>query len=115
MNLPRTVPSVLGIHASAQGVLTHRCPFVDETDVGYVEISWRTGWHTLELHSLAEYLTSYAERRISHEEATQEIHYDLQTLPGIDAVSVTTTWTTGGMEVTCSTSPTPRRLGSEQR
>lgn len=82
--------------------LRHLCPFKDELDVGRVklELSSKDGW-TTELHSLDEYLAAWADIKISHEELTDQIAMDTR------AVRVTTYWRTAGMEVRCSTSPTP--------
>lgn len=95
-------PTTLTVTADA----THRCPFVDEVDHGTVQISWRTCGQTIELHSLARYLADYADVEISHEEFTDCIRVDLEHVTGIEVLSVTSVWTTAGMGVTCSTSPT---------
>jgi len=85
--------------------LRHLCSFTDEVDHGRVEIELRSahGW-TTELHSLDEYLRAWADIKISHEELTDVIAVDTR------AVRVTTYWRTAGMEVVCSTSPTPAEV-----
>lgn len=82
--------------------LCHLCPFKEELDEGWVkiELSSANGW-TTELHSLDEYLQAWADIKISHEELTDTIQQDTE------ALRVTTYWRTAGMEVVCSTSPTP--------
>lgn len=94
---------------TATAPLRHLCPFKDEVDEGTVTSGWSTCGSTLELHSLAAYLTSWAEQTISHEELTDAIRRDLESVPGIYAPTVETRWTTAGMGVTCSTSQTPAR------
>lgn len=82
--------------------LRHLCPFKGEVDDGRVkiELSSAHGW-TTELHSLSEYLRAWADIKISHEELTDQIALDTR------AIRVTTYWRTAGLEVSCSTSPTP--------
>lgn len=82
--------------------LRHLCPFKGELDIGRVKIELCSadGW-TTELHSLDEYLQAFAILEISHEELTDVIAVDTR------AIRVTTYWRTAGMEVRCSTSPTP--------
>lgn len=90
---------------TATAPLRHLCPFKNERDVGSAEIAWRTkGGKTLELHELRDYLDSFAEVEISHEELTDRIRRELFEL--LDVVSVETTWVTAGMEISCSTLPT---------
>lgn len=102
----RTAPSTADVTLSATAPLVHRCPFVDEVDNGTVTISWRVDGQTLELHSLRVYLNGFRDSEISHETVTDRIRHDLATIPGVADVTVSTTWDTAGMEVTCSTSPT---------
>jgi NADPH-dependent 7-cyano-7-deazaguanine reductase QueF len=74
---------------------------VEEVDTGTVTITWRCEQNTIELHSLAAYLDSWAEQKISSEEITEQIMRDLeQQLDGIQSMSVSTTWETAGMTVT---------------
>lgn len=107
MTTPTTVPSDADVTMTTRGALTHQCPHFPETDQGHITITWRVLSKTLELHSLAEYLREFKDATISHEQITDRIRHDLATLPGIDLISVVTTWDTAGMEVSCSTSPTP--------
>lgn len=81
------------------GTLTHLCPFVDETDLGTFTVSWRPDGRTFELHSLAAYLGAFTDARLSHESITDRIRHDLASTPGIAAVRVDTTWTTGALDV----------------
>lgn len=90
--------------------LRHLCPFVEEVDNGQVTITWSTAGKTLELHALAGYLQGFAAMEVSHEALTDELRHDLEGVPGIYAVDVTTTWETAGMGVKCSTLPTLARM-----
>ena len=103
----RTALSTADVTLTAIAPLVHRCPFVDEVDNGTVTISWRVDGQTFELHSLRAYLDRFRDAEISHEAITDRIRHDLATTLGLADVTVTTTWDTAGMEVTCSTSPTP--------
>jgi NADPH-dependent 7-cyano-7-deazaguanine reductase QueF len=84
----------------------HLCPFVNEVDEGFITITWRVDGATLELHSLADYLREFKDSELSHEAFTDRVSHDLSLIAGVDLVTVQTTWTTAGMEVKCSTSPT---------
>lgn len=86
--------------------LTHLCPHVDEVDNGTITLTWRVNGYTLELHSLREYLNGFKYAEVSHEEITDLIRHEMSVTPGVEVVSVETTWDTAGMEVKCSTSPT---------
>lgn len=90
--------------------VAHLCPFKDEVDNGWVTITWRCDGATLELHALADYLRGFKDARLSHEEVTDRIRHDLAATPGVELVSVETTWGTAGMEVKCVTTPTPAGL-----
>lgn len=103
----KTVADNSDVTMRVSGDLQHRCPHVDEVDHGHVTITWRVRGETYELHSLAEYLRSFKDSRLSHEQITDRIRYDLSWAPQIELMSVETFWVTAGMEVTCSTSPTP--------
>ena len=106
--LPAAVPGPPeDIAVTATAELLHQCPFVHEADVGTVTIRWSTCGNTIELHSLAEYLKQFATWEISHEALTEQIKHDIDGVQGIYATSVSTTWKTAGMDVTCSTSLTP--------
>lgn len=96
-----------GVIVTARGPLRHLCPVVEEIDEGRVAITWRTHGVTFELHALAAHLRSYAGTRISHEDLTDTIRHDLSAHAGLTLLDVTTTWETAGLEVSCSTSPTP--------
>lgn len=85
------------VWVTVTGPLDHLCPYRDEVDHGTVIITWYTGTSTYELHSISEYLNSFSDRKLSHEEITQEIQRELW------ASKVTTRWSTAGLavEVTC--------------
>jgi NADPH-dependent 7-cyano-7-deazaguanine reductase QueF len=104
---PRSVGSGADVQVTATADLQHLCPFVDEVDHGTITIAWHCNGATLELHSLREYLDGFKDSELSHEALTDLIRHDLSVIARIDLISVTTTWQTAGMEVTCSTSPTP--------
>lgn len=70
------------------------CPVKNERDDGYVTIEYRTNGSAFELHALADYLRSFAERHLSHEDFTHEVATHLD-------ADVSSTWATGGMTVTC--------------
>lgn len=105
----KTVACSAPVEMEVTAPLRHLCPFVDEVDSGTVTIRWSTRGGTFELHALGQYLRDWAESTISHEEITDRIFHDLQALRA-DVIEVVTTWTTAGMEVRCSTSPTPAVL-----
>lgn len=105
-----TVEDSSDVTITAKATLRHLCPHVEEVDYGTVTIAWRVNGATYELHSLAEYLRGFKDSRISHEQITDRIRHDLSVVDGIELVSVETTWDTAGMEVRCSTSPTPADL-----
>lgn len=102
-----TVESAADVTMTVTAPVQHLCPFVDEVDDGTVTISWRVDGATFELHALAEYLRGYKDARLSHEDITDRIRHDLSAPPGVELLTVESTWTTAGVEVTCSTSPTP--------
>lgn len=101
-----TVPNTNDVTMTVTAPLKHLCPFVDEIDDGTIEITWAVDGATFELHALADYLRGFKDSRLSHEEITDAIRHDLSCVPGVQLVSAVSTWTTAGMEVTCSTSPT---------
>lgn len=105
MNL--TVEDSSDVVMVADAPLSHRCPHRDERDEGRVRITWRILGRTIELHALRGYLDAFSASRLSHEEITDAIRNDLSCLPEVELIAVETTWTTAGMEVRCSTSPTP--------
>lgn len=94
-----TVACQSGVTMSVTAPLRHRCPFVDETDEGTVHITWTTDGETVELHSLAKWLTWFADEAISHEDITEAIRAELAELEGITDVGVRTEWTTAGTRV----------------
>lgn len=79
--------------------LHHSCPFVDEGDVGEVEITWTARTSTIELHSLSAYLVQFAHVAVSHEALTARIQADLLAA-GVEVQRVRTFWRTAGMAVT---------------
>lgn len=101
------VPCVADVVVTASGPIEHLCPHVDEVDRGQVKITWRANGATFELHALAKYLRAWADTEMSHEEITNILPQHLGIYDGIELLAVETTWETAGMEVRCSTSPTP--------
>lgn len=77
--------------------LVHLCPHVDEVDTGQARLSWVTEGSTIELHSLAAYLESWADERIGHEELTETIASALRVLEGISSPRARLTYTTAGI------------------
>lgn len=102
----RTVPCDSDVAMTATAPLRHLCPHVDEINNGDITITWHVDGRTLELHALADYLRSWKDAQLSHEEITDRIGHDISAVDGVKLVSVVTTWDTAGMEVRCSTSPT---------
>lgn len=106
-----TVPDASDVTVTVRTSLQHTCPYVDEVDRGHVTITWRVDGETFELHALAGYLQGFKDARLSHEEITERIRFDLTCATElIELVSVETVWETAGMEVRCSTSLTPAPL-----
>jgi NADPH-dependent 7-cyano-7-deazaguanine reductase QueF len=101
------VDSTADVTMTVSSPLRHLCPFVDEVDEGSVNITWQVNGATFELHSLHEYLDGFKDSELSHEAITDLIRHNLSVTQGIEIVSVTTHWQTAGMDVQCSTSPTP--------
>jgi len=102
MITPNLVPVEANVTLTTTADIQHMCPFVQEVDNGTVTITWETEGWTLELHSLRDYLNTFRDREISHEELTEEIRAELNSRHGINIKSVKTTWRTAGMEVRCS-------------
>lgn len=73
--------------------LVHRCPFVDELDVGTVTIEFSGS--APELHDLAQFLASFAGLEISHEDLTERI---ADRTHG----TVTTRFRTAGLDIECT-------------
>jgi len=99
MSLPETVSTQSNVTVSVASPLRHTCPFVDEVDDGFVDISWRCNGASIELHSLRAWLDQWSDCDDSHEEITDAIVHTLGSLSGIKDVSVVTYWTTAGMSV----------------
>lgn len=88
----------------ATSPIRHLCPWKEgEVDNGTITITWRTLLGTLELHSLREFLRTFANQEVSHESLTDHIRRELLAIPSIKVIDVQTTWDTAGMEVVCST------------
>ena len=102
-----TATAAPGLTMSATSPIRHLCPFKDEADDGTITVAWRTLNGTLELHSLRAYFRSFAAAEISHESITDTIYRELQRIPSVRVLDVSTTWDTAGMGVRCSTSATP--------
>lgn len=111
--IPATVPDISDVVVTVRAELVHRCPHVDEIDHGTIAITWCPEGRTFELHSLADYLSRWKDAALSHEQITDRIRADLSLADCLTVLSVETTWTTAGMEVTCATSPTPLPLECE--
>lgn len=90
------------------GPLVHRCPYVDETDNGTVTITWSTDGATLELHTLAGWLRTWAAVTTSHETLTGVIRACIAGQSCIADVSVSTRWDTAGAEVVVRAVPGQR-------
>jgi NADPH-dependent 7-cyano-7-deazaguanine reductase QueF len=71
---------------------------VDEEDQGTVTLEWDVTVETVELHSLADYLTGFSDQQISHEELVRRIKTDVTEL-GLSNVRVTGEFMTAGMFV----------------
>lgn len=97
--IPETVDCDSAVTVTATGDLSHACPFKNEQDHGTVTVTWRASGQTIELHSLAEYLKTFAGERVSHEAITGRIRRDLSMIRGIADVWVTSTWTTAAFSV----------------
>lgn len=98
--VPEVVPTDAEVAASATATIWHQCPFVDETDRGTVTIGWTCYGSTIELHSLAAYLKTFTDRRISHEDLVAEIADTLRGCsPDISGITVTGRFSTAGLTV----------------
>jgi NADPH-dependent 7-cyano-7-deazaguanine reductase QueF len=98
------VTEIVSVPTEARGVTCrvhvdalHLCPHVDEIDQGTVTASWAVDGTTIELHSLAARIASYADTKISHEDLTADLAGALRA--HVVGVSVTTTWRTAGLEM----------------
>lgn len=90
---------VVTVHASM--TMEHLCPVKDEIDTGEVTIQWTTNGKTIELHSLAAWLDSFIDVRVTHEDLTDEIASTILGLASgaVVKVSVSFSTTTAGMGV----------------
>lgn len=75
------------------GPIVHRCPHVDETDIGTVEFTF--DGPAIELHALAALVGAYADERITHEDLTAALAAE-------SGARVTTRFRTAGLDVECS-------------
>lgn len=73
--------------------IVKRCPYLDEIDRGTVSLTFCGD--APELHGLAEALTLYRNIRVSHEDLTRA-------LAETWLCSVTTSWRTAGLRITCT-------------
>lgn len=82
-------------------MILHLCPFKDEVDEGTITIEWIARSTTFELHELASYFATFANKKISHEQLTGDIFAYLARQPeGPIVLRVATHWRTAGMNVT---------------
>lgn len=101
-----TVPTTPGIHCEATALtFQHHCPIKDEVDRGTLHLTWTTTTVTLELHSLAEYLTAWRTAAMTHEAVCDRIAHDL-TANGVDNVTATFTGYTAGLTFTTTAGTT---------
>lgn len=95
-----TVPTTAGIHCKATALtFQHMCPVKDEVDRGKLALEWTTTTVTLELHSLADYLTAWRDSAMTHEAVCDRIAHDL-TVAGVDNARVSYTGYTAGLTIT---------------
>lgn len=107
MNLPELVPVASTAAVTISSPIRHLCPFTDEADAGTVTITWTCRGATLELHSLAAWLDSFADQTISHEELPAAVADGLRTAAAeshpafgdIVVTAVTARFTTAGIDV----------------
>lgn len=100
MDLPILVPVASTATVTATAPIRHLCPFADEADAGTVTITWMCNGATVELHSLAGFLGSFADTVISHEELTAVITEALRAAgDGITVTGVSVRFTTAGIDV----------------
>ena len=84
------------------GPAVHRCPYRDELDVGTFRIEYDLDCEPIELHALAEQVRSYTDRKMTHEEFTEDLGEWLGDREATVA-TVTTEWQTAGLGVRCVT------------
>jgi len=87
--------------------MLHLCPVKDETDDGTVKVCWMTNGSTIELHSLAEYLSEFATVAITHEDLVDQIAEDIAKVAkgSIQEISVSFTGFTAGMSIQAESWP----------
>lgn len=113
MSYPELVAADDTVTVTAHAQVKHLCPFKEEIDTGTVTIVWTCNGFTIELHSLADYLTAFTTQPISHEDLTALIAADLQTVGrGITINSVTTRFTTAGLTVEVSRAVPDHTVGT---
>lgn len=81
------------------GVITHQCPFVDETDYGTIAVRYTPYEYEIELHSFKNYLGSFEDTKISHEDLTRRIWSELEEWINPARLSVNTSFKTAGLAV----------------
>lgn len=89
-----TGPTTLTVRAP----LAHICPVVSEPDYGTVTITYKPATRLLELHALAGFLRSFADKKITHEDLTADLATVLRIALAPEALTVTTSWTTAGLD-----------------
>ena len=75
-----------------RGRLTCICPFNGLRDEATVEIVYVPALSLIELEAFAEYLRTFSDRKLSHEDATREILATLYDETEPRRLTVTTTW-----------------------
>lgn len=75
-----------------RGRLTCICPVNGRTDTAVVEVVYQPFLSLIELESFAAYLSTFAEQKIGHEDATREIIAMLKEEAEPNSLTVTTTW-----------------------
>lgn len=90
---------------TARGPIRHLCPYVDEVDEGHIEITWSTAGCTIELHSLRDYLDTFAKSPISHEAVAALVLMELEGATGIEDIEVRLEFQTAGFGCTVRAEP----------
>lgn len=98
LTIPWAPTSTEAVTLTVTAPLSHVCPVVHERDYGTVVIAYKPAVALLELHGLADLLRSYADREVTHEALTGELHRVLHETLAPEALTVTTSWTTAGLE-----------------
>ena len=78
--------------------LSHVCPVVQERDFGRLTITYKPATLLLELHALASYLRGFDTISITHEDLTAALRADLLDALRPETLTITTAWTTAGIE-----------------